>query len=64
MIVESSSTPSGTHPSHACHLTVVRCDDCGDDFEATANIDGIWYYHEEPVGEAFEGSDYCLRCAY
>ncbi|KKL18592.1 hypothetical protein LCGC14_2473940, partial [marine sediment metagenome] len=50
-IIESSSSPAGTHPSFASSHTRLKCDECGKEFSADCRIDTTWKFHGTDVGE-------------
>ena len=67
-VIESHSSPIGTHPSFASSCTKVQCDECGDEFTADCRIDDEWQLHNEVVGmtdrTGGEPQELCQRCVY
>ena len=68
-IINSDSSPEGTHPSRASSCTHIKCDNCGEQFTADSNIDGDWQLHGENVGATIHGlapsepnQELCLTC--
>lgn len=61
-ILESQSTPEGTHPSRASSLTSIQCDKCGTVFHADCCIDDQWQLHGQPVGATDGADELCAKC--